>query len=54
MEKKLDVLFGENVFNEAVQKRMLPEDVYRELKRVQNGEAELSLKTADVVADAMK
>ncbi|MBP5225214.1 MAG: glutamine synthetase III [Lachnospiraceae bacterium] len=54
MEKKLDVLFGENVFNEAVQKRMLPEDVYRELKRVQNGEEELSLKTADIVADAMK
>ena len=54
MDKKLDVLFGENVFNDAVQKKMLPENVYRELKSVQNGEKELSRETADIVADAMK
>ena len=47
-------VFGSNVFNDVVMKKMLPKATYAALKKVQAGEAKLTREVADVVADAMK
>src|SRR3989338_8315183 len=54
--KKMSIanLFGSNVFNDSVMKKMLPKQIHAELKKVQAGEAKLTLEVANVVAEAMK
>ena len=47
-------IFGENVFNDAVMKARLPEEVYKELKRTIQEGKELEPSIADVVAHEMK
>ncbi len=47
-------IYGENCFSEAVMKERLPKMVFKEFKKVQAGEAELSLEVAEVIASAMK
>ena len=47
-------IFGINVFNENIMKKMLPKQTFAALKKVQAGEGKLTLDTAKVVADAMK
>lgn len=47
-------IFGQNVFSEAVMKERLPKKVFAEVKKTMETGAELSLQTADVVANAMK
>ena len=47
-------IFGEDVFNDSVMKERLPKQVYKNLKKVMEGDMELSLSDADVVANAMK
>lgn len=47
-------IFGEDVFSDLVMKERLPKNVYKELRRVIDEGAELSLVVADVVANAMK
>ncbi len=47
-------IFGENVFNDAVMKARLPEDIYKELKRTIGEGKELEPSIADVVAHEMK
>src|SRR3989344_4599533 len=47
-------IFGTNVFNDAVMRKMLPKSAYEALKKVQAGEAKLTLETAHGVAEAMK
>ena len=47
-------IFGENVFNDAVMRERLPEDVYIELKRTIQEGKELEKSIADVVAHEMK
>ncbi len=56
MSEKFNVadIFGEDVFNDTVMKERLPKQVYKNLKKVMEGVAELSLSDADVVANAMK
>jgi len=46
--------YGEFSFSDIVMKERLPKDIYKEIKRVQSGESQLSRSTADVVANAMK
>jgi glutamine synthetase len=46
-------IFGSNVFNDVVMKKMLPKATYAALKKVQAGEAKLTREVADVVAEAM-
>lgn len=53
MNKTIESIFNENVFTPAVMKERLPKEAYDELMRVRDGEGELSLETANVVADAM-
>ncbi len=50
----LTELYGVNSFNESVMKERLPKSIYKALKRVQAGDAELTLEVAEVVANAMK
>ncbi|OGR87156.1 MAG: glutamine synthetase, partial [Elusimicrobia bacterium RIFCSPLOWO2_01_FULL_60_11] len=47
-------IFGSNVFNDAVMKKMLPKATYEAMKKIQAGEAKLTPEVADVVAEAMK
>jgi glutamine synthetase len=47
-------IYGENCFSEAVMKERLPKTVFKEFKKVQIGECELSLDIAEVIASAMK
>jgi len=53
-ETPLQSIYGENCFSEAVMKQRLPKSVFKEFKKVQVGEAELSLEVAEVIAGAMK
>lgn len=50
----LTEVFGANVFSDRVMKKVLPKPVYAALQKVMAGEAELTLATANVVAQAMK
>jgi glutamine synthetase len=47
-------IYGINSFNDSVMRERLPKGIYRELKRVQQGETELTLEVAEVVAAAMR
>src|SRR5262245_8973681 len=47
-------LFGENVFNEAIQRERLPKHVYKALQKTIKLGAELDASVADAVALAMK
>ncbi|MDR2134468.1 MAG: glutamine synthetase III [Treponema sp.] len=47
-------LYGSNCFSNAVMRERLPKNIYREVVAVQNGEKELSLEVADVVAASMR
>jgi glutamine synthetase len=47
-------IFGSNVFSDAVMKERLPKKVYAELRQTIENGADMSLATADVVANAMK
>ena len=53
-KSSISELFGSNVFNDVVMKKMLPKATYAELKKVQAGETSLTLEVANVVAEAMK
>jgi len=52
--KPITELFGCNSFSNAVMKEWLPKTTFKELLAVQDGEKELPLEVAEVVADAMK
>ncbi len=47
-------IFGTNVFSEAVMKERLPKKVFEEVKRVMDEGGQISMETADVVANEMK
>jgi glutamine synthetase len=47
-------LYGSNCFSNAVMRERLPKNIYREILAVQNGERELTLEVAEVVAAAMR
>jgi glutamine synthetase len=46
--------YGINAFGDSVMRDRLPKAVYKEIKSVQAGEAELTVEVAEVVANAMK
>ena len=47
-------LFGENAFTDKNLKKRVPKDVFKEFKLSQTGEVELSLASAEVIANALK
>jgi glutamine synthetase len=47
-------LYGSNSFSNAVMRERLPKDIYKEIVAVQNGEKELTLDVAEVVAASMR
>jgi glutamine synthetase len=47
-------LYGTNSFSNAVMRELLPKNIYKEIVAVQNGEKELTLEVAEVVAAAMR
>ena len=47
-------IFGSNVFSESVMKERLPKKVFEEVKRVMAEGGQISMATADVVANEMK
>jgi glutamine synthetase len=47
-------VFGSNCFSNAVMKERLPKNIYKEIVSVQNGEKELTLAVAEVVASVMR
>ena len=51
---KIPEMFGENVFNEAVQKETLPNEVYKALRATIDSGSPLDVSIAGVVASAMK
>src|SRR4051794_8032227 len=53
-DKHMKDLFGENVFNEVVQREPLPKPVSRALKKPTRQGASLARAIADAVATAMK
>ena len=38
----LNTIYGENLFSDSAMRERLPKSIYREIKMVQEGEAELS------------
>ena len=52
--KNIPELFGSMVFNEAVMRTQLPQDVYKALKKTMQQGTPLELNAANVVAGAMK
>ena len=53
MENKMK-LFGVNAFTDKNLKKRVPKDVFKEFKLSQTGEVELSLASAEVIANALK
>jgi glutamine synthetase len=47
-------MYGSNSFSNAVMRERLPKNIYREVVAVQNGEKELTLEVAEVVAASMR
>ncbi|MDR3337631.1 MAG: glutamine synthetase III [Treponema sp.] len=47
-------LYGSNSFSNAMMRERLPKSIYKEIVAVQNGEKELTLEVAEVVAVAMR
>ena len=55
MEKiNIEEIFGENVFTRAMMEQYLPKEAYAEVIHVMEHGGELSLETANVVAQGMK
>ena len=52
--KKVDEIFGTNVFNDAVMKARLPKATYKALRKTIEEGTALDPEVADVVASAMK
>ncbi len=50
----LEQIFGENVFSILVMRERLPKDVFREIRGILEHGGELSVMSANVVAEAMK
>jgi len=50
----VDEIYGSHSFNDKTMREWLPKSIYKEVKAVQNGEQELTLEVAEVVASAMK
>jgi glutamine synthetase len=47
-------IYGSNCFSNAVMRELLPKNIYKEILSIQNGEKELTLEVAEVVAAAMR
>ena len=47
-------VYGSNSFSNALMQETLPKNIYKEILAVQNGEKELTLEVAEVVAAAMR
>ena len=47
-------IFGMNVFSKSVMKERLPKKIYQEMVDVMENGGNISMKTADIVANAMK
>ncbi|MDR0601777.1 MAG: glutamine synthetase III [Treponema sp.] len=47
-------LYGSNSFSNAIMRERLPKNIYKEIRAVQNGEKELTLEVAEVVAAVMR
>lgn len=47
-------MYGINAFGDSVMRDRLPKSIYKDVKAVQNGENELTVAVAEVVANAMK
>ncbi|MDR1862643.1 MAG: glutamine synthetase III, partial [Treponema sp.] len=47
-------LYGSNSFSNSVMRERLPKEIYKEIVAVQNGEKELTLEVAEVVAACMR
>ena len=54
MNVKMSEVFGENVFSREVMRQRLPKKIYAEMLDVMDNGGNISLSTADVVANAMK
>ena len=54
MSSKMTEVFGSNVFSRAVMRERLPRKIYAEMMNVMDNGGNISLETADVVANAMK
>ncbi|ADO84287.1 glutamine synthetase III [Ilyobacter polytropus] len=52
--RPLTEVYGTNCFNEATLKQRVPKSIFKEFKKVQNGEKDLTLNVAEVIANAMK
>lgn len=50
----IEEFYGSNCFSNAVMRETLPKNIYREVVAVQNGEKELTLEVAEVVAAVMR
>jgi glutamine synthetase len=53
-KRPLKEIYGENCFNETEMRARLPKSVYKEFKKAQNGDIDLTLEVAEVIANAMK
>ncbi|RPJ06372.1 MAG: glutamine synthetase type III [Spirochaetaceae bacterium] len=53
-KKPVTEIYGSHCFNDAVMKERLQKTVYKAVKNIQEGKAELTLEIADIVAMAMK
>ncbi|MGM0508726.1 MAG: glutamine synthetase III [Fusobacteriota bacterium] len=53
-ETSLKEVYGSNCFNDLEMKSRLPKSIYKEFKKIQNGDKEMSLNIAEVIAGAMK
>ncbi|WP_319201771.1 glutamine synthetase III [uncultured Ilyobacter sp.] len=52
--QSLTEVYGSNCFNEATLKQRVPKSIFKEFRKVQNGEKDLTLNVAEVIANAMK
>ncbi len=52
--ESISELFGSNVFNDAVMRERLPDNIYKSLKKTIEGSEPLDAAVADVVSSAMK
>ncbi|BDU49768.1 glutamine synthetase III family protein [Haliovirga abyssi] len=53
-EQPLEKMYGENSFSDAKMRERLPKSIYKEFKKVQNGDKELTIEVAEVLANAIK
>ncbi len=54
IERPLEEIYGEHCFNDVEMKNRLPKNIYKNFKKVQNGDKKLDLQTADIIANSMK